>query len=511
MNKLQLHHYFQQLHANTTYLGHHDSSLPGPGSFFYSDSMHVWSHPLQPGHEKLLPMVLHVVGRISNQGNFTSLSGSLNVLLNSTSGADKLRVKSMWRTALLDWEPALMKIKQLQKILTRTEGEPTRYLWFNEGGGVADTYMKIGTPCFHACTYGEGCDGRLTDLIPAKERTNPRWVDALQNLAVANFNAVDHTGAPLPEGLLPQILNGATIDVAFTLRGWKFGRDTLWGFTADIKQYESPMAAQDTTGNITHLLTQLLLTTWIDHTMLSRCATIDSRMPAGSKLLKQRHTDQCDQPIPCVECYRRGWSWNCDNVGVGPMYTQQRPCYNNVIGVESRDYTFQYPAPVGAPQLMQPFGFTATNQNLDPAPALGPPFVPSTDPLGNRSNDRLLLQEADYMSAMSKPTGIDEGNTASPLSYVLAPNFDWSDPNDDTTMLNTINVAGKHHPSKILPDSAFTVSQESSDNDKGTTDITDSNNVPAKGKKRVASEDLAVHSTPAKSAKVDNSRGPSAN
>ncbi|KAJ4493335.1 hypothetical protein C8R41DRAFT_902727 [Lentinula lateritia] len=126
------------------------------------------------------------------------------------------------------WEPALMKIKHLQRILTRTEGEPTRYLWFNEGGGVADTHMKIGTPChFRARAYGEGCDGRLTDLTPAKKRTNPRWVDASQNLAVANFNAVDHTGAPLPEALLPQTLNGATIDVTFTLRGWKFGRDTL--------------------------------------------------------------------------------------------------------------------------------------------------------------------------------------------------------------------------------------------------------------------------------------------
>ncbi|KAJ3873660.1 hypothetical protein F5051DRAFT_444036 [Lentinula edodes] len=178
-----------------------------------------------------------------------------------------------------------MKIKHLQKILTRTEGEPTHYLWFNEGGGVVDTHMKIGTPC-HFCAraygegcdgcltdlipvkertnprwvdtsqnlavanfnaidhtdndiqstltvstraraYGEGCDGRLTDLIPVKERTNPRWVDTSQNLAVANFNAVDHTSAPLPEALLPQTLNGVTIDVAFTLRDWKFGRNTL--------------------------------------------------------------------------------------------------------------------------------------------------------------------------------------------------------------------------------------------------------------------------------------------
>ncbi|KAH7867819.1 uncharacterized protein C8R40DRAFT_1178605 [Lentinula edodes] len=126
------------------------------------------------------------------------------------------------------WEPALMKIKHLQKILTRTEGEPTCYLWFNEGGGVVDTHMKIGTPChFRACAYGEGCDGCLTDLIPVKERTNPRWVDTSQNLAVANFNAVDHTGAPLPEALLPQTLNGVTIDVAFTLRDWKFGHNTL--------------------------------------------------------------------------------------------------------------------------------------------------------------------------------------------------------------------------------------------------------------------------------------------
>ncbi|KAJ3893685.1 hypothetical protein GG344DRAFT_74719 [Lentinula edodes] len=246
MNDLHLHQYHQHLQSNNTYLGRHDDTLPGPGFFFYNDSMHYWSYPIQPGQEKPRSIVLHVVGRISAQGNFISLPGCVASLLGSSTASEKIRLKSLRCTALLgsaragafpqDWAPAMSKLKDLTKLLTKAENEPTRFLWFNEGGDQNDVHVKFGSPCFRACAYNEQKDGRLADLIPAQHKNNPRWIEAAPTLCIADFNVIDHTGAPIPENLLPFTLSGATVDIAFTLRGWKFGRDASWGFALDVKQ-----------------------------------------------------------------------------------------------------------------------------------------------------------------------------------------------------------------------------------------------------------------------------------
>ncbi|KAJ3806156.1 hypothetical protein F5876DRAFT_80988 [Lentinula aff. lateritia] len=264
MNDVQLHQYHQHLQSNNTYLGRHDDSLPGPGFFFYNDSMHHWSHPIQPGQEKPRTIVLHMVGRVSGQGNFISLPGCVASLLGSPSASEKIRLKSLRRTALLggaragpfpqDWVPAMTKLKELTKLLTKSDVEPTRYLWFNEGGQQNDLHVKFGVPCFRVRTssftnsslleftflqprsYAEPIDGRLADLIPAQFKTNTRWIEAAPTICMADINVIDHTGAAVPENLLASTLGGATVDVAFTLRGWKFGRDATWGFALDVKQ-----------------------------------------------------------------------------------------------------------------------------------------------------------------------------------------------------------------------------------------------------------------------------------
>ncbi|KAJ3917176.1 hypothetical protein F5877DRAFT_68426 [Lentinula edodes] len=162
MNDVQLHQYHQHLQSNNTYLGRHDDSLPGPGFFFYNDSMHYWSHPIQPGQEKS------------------------------------------------------------QNFLPR--------------GHQNDLHVKFGIACFRPRSYAEPIDGRLADLIPAQFKTNTRWIEAAPTICMADINVIDHTGAAVPENLLASTLGGATVDIAFTLRGWKFGRDATWGFALDVKQ-----------------------------------------------------------------------------------------------------------------------------------------------------------------------------------------------------------------------------------------------------------------------------------
>ncbi|KAJ3902363.1 hypothetical protein F5879DRAFT_991109 [Lentinula edodes] len=246
MNDVQLHQYHQHLQSNNSYLGCHDDTLPGPGFFFYNDSMHYWSHPIQPGQEKPRTIVLHMVGRVSGQGNFISLPGCVASLLGSPSASEKIRLKSLQRTALLggaragpfpqDWVPAMTKLKELTKLLTKSDVEPARYLWFNEGGHQNDLHVKFGVACFRPRSYAEPIDGRLADLIPAQFKTNPRWIEAAPTISMASINVIDHTGTAIPENLLASTLGGATVDIAFTLRGWKFGRDATWGFALDVKQ-----------------------------------------------------------------------------------------------------------------------------------------------------------------------------------------------------------------------------------------------------------------------------------
>ncbi|KAJ4486667.1 hypothetical protein C8J55DRAFT_487637 [Lentinula edodes] len=169
MNDVQLHQYHQHLQSNNTYLGRHDDSLPGPGFFFYNNSMHYWT-------------------------------------------------------------------REITKLLTKSDVEPTRYLWFNEGGHQNDLHVKFGIACFRPRSYAEPIDGRLADLIPAQFKTNTRWIEAAPTICMADINVIDHTGAAVPENLLASTLGGATVDIAFTLRGWKFGRDATWGFALDVKQ-----------------------------------------------------------------------------------------------------------------------------------------------------------------------------------------------------------------------------------------------------------------------------------
>ncbi|KAJ3846238.1 kinesin motor domain-containing protein [Lentinula lateritia] len=62
-------------------------------------------------------------------------------------------------------------------------------------------------------------------------------------LCIADFNVIDHTGALIPENILPFTLSGATVGIAFTLRGWKFG-DASWGagdsLSTSNKSFASP-------------------------------------------------------------------------------------------------------------------------------------------------------------------------------------------------------------------------------------------------------------------------------
>ncbi|GAW10282.1 hypothetical protein LENED_012531 [Lentinula edodes] len=51
-----------------------------------------------------------------------------------------------------------------------------------------------------------------------------------------DFNLIDHTGATITESMLPDALSGATVDIAFVLRGWKFGQEKYWSFALDVQQ-----------------------------------------------------------------------------------------------------------------------------------------------------------------------------------------------------------------------------------------------------------------------------------
>ncbi|KAJ3885286.1 hypothetical protein GG344DRAFT_70678 [Lentinula edodes] len=333
----------------------HDNALPGPGSFFYNNSMYVWSHPLQPGRERPMPMVLHIVGRLSNQ----ALVGR------PRAGAFPQ-----------DWEPALTKVKLLQKVLTRSESEPTRYLWFNEGGGLADTHMK-------PRAYGEQSDGRLTDLIPGKDRSDPRWVEASQALAVADFNAIDHTGTTLPEPLLPHVLSGATVDIAFTLRGWKFGRDTLWGFTADIKQI-----------------------------VLLRPEQVEPIYQGITPPRATRH------PLPSIPI---------SSAQNGDSYSNYAMHHGDPTPATPNTFIQAHHANAnGMSDMLSVLGPTDAPTHCSPYRGQVPfvsPTAPTHVPYPNTV--AVLLQEADYMTAMSLPTPISPALLS---DKTITPNFDWEEP-----------------------------------------------------------------------------------
>ncbi|KAJ3918143.1 hypothetical protein F5877DRAFT_67621 [Lentinula edodes] len=246
MNDSQLLLYHQQLNASNSYLGRHDNTVPGPGYHFHNDSRYLYSHPLTPGREKPVPFVLHMVGRVSAQGNFTSLKKSISSLLIPNPSTDKIKISGLRRSALLgraragpfpeDWPHAISKLRELTKLLTKSNTEPTRNLWFNEGGNVDDTHVKFGAPCFKPRGYGEPPDGRLADLISPHQQTNPRWTEAAPYISLLDFNLIDHTGAAITDSMLPDAMNGATVDIAFILRGWKFAHEKFWSFALDIQQ-----------------------------------------------------------------------------------------------------------------------------------------------------------------------------------------------------------------------------------------------------------------------------------
>ncbi|KAJ3918501.1 hypothetical protein F5877DRAFT_78957 [Lentinula edodes] len=246
MNDSELHEYYLQLHSSNSYLGRHDNALPAPASYFNNDSRHLYSHPTAPGREKAQPFVLHIVGRVSAQGNFMSLKKSISSLLNPNAATEKIQIKSLRRSALLgraragpfpqDWPHAMSKLKELMKILTKSDTEPTRNLWFNDGGNVNDVHVKFGSPCFKTRTHGEPPDGRLADLIPPHQRSNARWTQAVPYITISDFNIIDHTGTSITEEMLPDVLHGATVDIAFVLRGWKFNHEKCWSFALDVKQ-----------------------------------------------------------------------------------------------------------------------------------------------------------------------------------------------------------------------------------------------------------------------------------
>ncbi|KAJ3909043.1 hypothetical protein F5879DRAFT_1019882 [Lentinula edodes] len=507
MNDQQLHRYFQQLHANNTYLGRHDNALPGPGSFFYNDSMYIWSHPLQPGRERPMPMVLHIVGRLSNQGNFTSLTGSVNALLNSPAGSDKLRVKSMRRTALVgraragafpqDWEPALTKVKLLQKVLTRSESEPTRYLWFNEGGGLADTHMKVGTPCFRPRAYGEQSDGCLTDLIPGKDRSDPRWVEASQALAVADFNAIDHTGTTLPEPLLPHVLSGATVDIAFTLRGWKFGRDTLWGFTADIKQIVllRPEQVEPIYQGITppratrHPLPSIPISSAQNGDSYSNYA--------------MHHGDPTPAtPNTFIQAHHANANGTSDMLSVlGPTDAPtHRSPYRGQISLDGNGSRSN----IGQPSDLMLRNPTYTTFNPLESSFLGPHATND-----NPFNQQVLLQEADYMTAMSLPTPISPGKYLLTLlsDKTITPNFDWEEP--DPSNHSPISTQGSNLDD-TPKDKPTSDTSNSGDPNGNTSSSSESVNLTGKGKKRAIPDDIAFRTTSAKTPRLDNVQGASA-
>ncbi|KAJ4493491.1 hypothetical protein C8J55DRAFT_554928 [Lentinula edodes] len=246
MNDSELHEYYLQHHSSNSYLGHCDNALPAPASYFYNDSRHLYSHPIAPGREKPQPFVLHIVGRVSAQGNFMSLKKSISSLLNPNAATEKIQIKSLRHSALLgraragpfpqDWPHAMSKLKELMKILTKSETEPTRNLWVNEGGNVNDVHIKFGSPCFKTRTHGEPPDGRLADLIPPHQRSNSRWTQAVPYITISDFNIIDHTGTSITEAMLLDVLNGATVDIAFVLCGWKFNHEKCWSFALDVKQ-----------------------------------------------------------------------------------------------------------------------------------------------------------------------------------------------------------------------------------------------------------------------------------
>ncbi|KAJ3894458.1 hypothetical protein GG344DRAFT_74017 [Lentinula edodes] len=246
MNDSQLLLYHQQLHASNSYLGRHDNTLPGPGYHFYNDSKYLYSHPITPGREKPQPFVLHMVGRVSAQANFMSLKKSISSLLIPNTATDKIKINSLRRSALLgraragpfpqDWAPAISKLKELTKLLTKSNTDPSRNLWFNDGGNVDDTHVKFGAPCFKARGYGEPADDRLADLVSPHQQSNARWTQAAPYITMLDFNLIDHTGTTITESMLPEALNGATVDIAFVLRGWKFGQEKYWSFALDVQQ-----------------------------------------------------------------------------------------------------------------------------------------------------------------------------------------------------------------------------------------------------------------------------------
>ncbi|KAH7872335.1 uncharacterized protein C8R40DRAFT_1071825 [Lentinula edodes] len=173
------------LHSSNSYLSRHDNALPGPEYHFYND----WD-------VKSLNRFLHrsaLLGR-AQAGPFPQ-----------------------------DWAPVISKLKELTKLLTKSNTDPSCNLWFDDGGNVDDTHVKFGAPCFKAQGYGESADDCLADLVLPHQQSNAHWTQLAPYITMLDFNLIDHTGTTITEAMLPDALSGATVDIAFVLRGWKFG------------------------------------------------------------------------------------------------------------------------------------------------------------------------------------------------------------------------------------------------------------------------------------------------
>lgn len=53
---------------------------------------------------------------------------------------------------------------------------------------------------------------------------------------MSDFNLINHTGTTITKAMLSGTLNGATVDIAFVLHGWKFGQEKYWSFALDVQQ-----------------------------------------------------------------------------------------------------------------------------------------------------------------------------------------------------------------------------------------------------------------------------------
>ncbi|KAJ4494873.1 hypothetical protein C8J55DRAFT_554486 [Lentinula edodes] len=235
MDDAQLQHLHAALQNDNTYLGSPANCAPGRGRWEDDGQKgQNFSEPKPPTVEHPVPIVMSIVGKVSNvnicmgplgahrakKADFKLLKTRKTIVLNCPA-------KTPFST---DWATAEAKLNHTVALQTT---EKPAYLWLEKSTPEESGSLKIGCPAFVIRDSTMPVDNRIMAAVPKNEKDDDEWKEIVSNYTLAFVPVYDHQGYPIPQNDVQFSLLNATVLAKFTLRMYKWAGRRV-NVTADI-------------------------------------------------------------------------------------------------------------------------------------------------------------------------------------------------------------------------------------------------------------------------------------